>query len=656
MIILALLPVLVFILLWILLLARHTHETDRGFHIQESFLIASLMWSAYLALGTELLSLMRGLTTVGVALLWAVALLVLAGIHWKGHTLIQGWMQLKGSFTLHQLGWFDALALSVILIALLILLITGFMSPPNIHDVLAYHMSRVMHWVQNRSLSFYPTSISWQLWMPPFSEFSQLHWQLLTGGDIFASFHQWYYLVFIMIAVSATAKQFGSPRRGQILSAMFILTVPIVVLQASGAKNDIVLSFFVAALLYYIVKATFFRLSYLDWVASGISVGLGVLTKGTFSFFALPLMIWLLVILLRKLSWKTIFAYAATGLIIIIVLNSWHWARNTRTFGSPLTSEERSSLMNNRFGAKVTLSNLSRHAVVQMNGKYGFINEAAISAVETIHSRLEMDLFDPDITYGPREFYYVPTREEVAGNPFHFASTLVLPLIGLIGLMINPESRSKTLLILVLSATAISGAVLFSAAFRWQTWSTRFFIPYYVLFSPVLGYLIGKLMPPVAAWFLAFVLVLVLVNPLMNNYSRAFSWSEENRNSIWRASRKSLLFANNTNIEGAVLELTHLMEQSGCRTYGLKLRSNAPEYLLWASLTPHPGEYYLEHIFVENITEIHASPDFDPCGIVLFEVTEIDQIDDTKFNVVQRWSLGGDYPFSLFLTPDYATQ
>jgi hypothetical protein len=156
------------------------------------------------------------------------------------------------------------------------------------------------------------------------------------------------------------------------------------------------------------------------------------------------------------------------------------------------------------------------------------------------------------------------------------------------------------------------------------------------------------------AWLMGFLLVVTLVNPLFNNYSRAFSWSEENRNSIWHLSRKGLLFANNANIEGAVLELTHLMEESSCRTFGVIMRSNAPEYLLWASLRPHADDYFLEHIQIDNVTAKHATPDFDPCGIVLFESTEIDRVDEARFDLVQRWQLGSDYPFSLFLSPAYA--
>jgi hypothetical protein len=654
MIIFALLPISAFCLLFLFLLTRHPLNEPGGIYWQEPFLQTVLLWSAFFAVGTELLNLVGGLTTVGIVLLWMGALAGLGAVHWKYNFLAESWQRFKGLFSLRKLRWFDAVAWTIIIVTLLILLITGLMSPPNIHDVLAYHMARVMHWVQQGTLDFYPTSIPWQLWMPPFSEFSQLHWQLLTHGDSLASFHQWYYLVFIMVAVSAVSKLLGAQRRGQLLSAMFILTVPIVVLQASGAKNDIVLSFFIAAIMFYVVKAAKEELSMMDWIASGISVGLGLLTKGTFAVFALPLLLWLLISILRKSNWKKAAAYAATGLIIIVAMNGWHWLRNVQTFGSPSASQESSVLMNSRVGIKETLSNLSRNAVVQMNGKYGIINESVMIAMERIHEWLDLPVFDQAITYGPHEFYYVPTREEVAGNPFHFAAAAFLLPVCLLGL-IRKESRSETLTVIILCSAGYAGAVLFSAVFRWQAWSTRFFIPYYVILAPVFGTVFGKLLRPFSSWLAGVALVMVLINPLLNNYSRSFSWSAENRNSIWRQSRKSLLFANNQNIEGAVLELTYWMEASQCREFGVIMRTNAPEYLLWATLNPHPRAYYLEHIRAANLTAKHASADFDPCGIVLFEVTYSSLVDETKFKLAQRIEVGGEYPFSLFLRPDFSS-
>jgi hypothetical protein len=246
----------------------------------------------------------------------------------------------------------------------------------------------------------------------------------------------------------------------------------------------------------------------------------------------------------------------------------------------------------------------------------------------------------------------VPNREEVAGNPFHFGMTALSLIIVGLGLF-RKEDRSRTFLALLCALSGLGVALIFSFVFRWQSWSTRFFIPYYVIFAPVIGMVFGKLLPSLSAWLMAVALIVVLVNPLLNNYSRAFSWSDQNRNSIWRLSRKGLLFANNPNIEGAVLELTERMAESGCRDYGIVMRENAPEYILWGTLTPNPEAYHFEHIGVQNPTAKHLDQAFDPCGVVLFEMSEVDDEVESAYRLAERWMIGDVYPFSLYLKPEF---
>ncbi len=648
----AILPLITFLLFWLWMNAHAPTGKGEIVDLRKPLIQAGLVWSAFLVIGTELLSLMRGLTALGLVIMWAGAVICLAVIGWRTGMLSVGAKNLRKACKHLKLSWFDWLMVTVALATLIILLITGILSPPNIHDILAYHMSRVMHWIQNQSLSFYPTSMTWQLWMPPFSEFTQLHWQILTGGDYLSSFQQWCSLLLTMAAVSLAAKRLGAAHRGQWLAALFVLTLPIVVLQVTGGKNDVVLAFAFSGLVFYVIEAYVSDTNWMDWGCAGIAVGIGMLTKGTFLFFALPLLIWLLVMMLMKGGWRKTLTFAGIGFAAVSVLNGGHWVRNWLGFGNPVYTGNEQFLINGYFGWDVTLSNLSRHAAVQMNGKYGLINEAVQKALARIHEWINLPLFDPQLTHGPAEFYYVPTREEVAGNPFHFALSGLMLILAPLGL-IRKQQRQSTLGVIALALCGLAGAVIFSSVFRWQSWSTRFFIPYYVIFAPVFGIIFGKWSPKIVSWVMAGLLLVMLINPLLNNYSRSFSWSPENRNSIWHMSRRGLRFANNQNIEGAVLELTHLMEVSGCRTYGLLIRQNAPEYLLWGTLTPGSNDYHIEHVAVENTSSAFADPNFDPCGIVLFEVTETDFIYEEQYQLTKRWQIGETYPFSLFLKPAY---
>ena len=151
MILLALLPLVFFLLLWLFFLANHGGDQTDQLGLRQAFVLAGLFCSAALALGTELLSLISGLTTAGVLGFWLGGILILGLFHWRTGFISKGFRRIKFGIKTWQLGWFDWAMLIATLLGLLVLLITGFRSPPNVHDVLAYHMSRVMHWAQNNS-------------------------------------------------------------------------------------------------------------------------------------------------------------------------------------------------------------------------------------------------------------------------------------------------------------------------------------------------------------------------------------------------------------------------------------------------------------------------------------------------------------------------
>lgn len=652
MIFFAILPVTAFFLLWVLFIAQEPSEETGEINWQGVLIRTGLFWSAYLMLGTELLSLMRGLTAIGIIVLWLFALIILGLIHWRFKSFLVGWQKTKALLVNLQLNWFDLAALSLIVITLVILLINGFMSPPNIHDELTYHMSRIMQWAQNRSLAFFPTSITWQLWMPPFSEVSQLHWHLLAGGDVLSALNQWCSLVLTMVAVAAIAKVLGAKSWGQWLSALFVLTLPIVVLQASGAKNDIVLAFFFASLAYYVVKLANQPGELLDWVSTGIAFGLGILTKGNFPFFALPLLVWLLIIMLTKAGWQKTLSFAATGFLVVVMLNAGHWIRNTLTFGGPFNTGDASFTLNARFGLDVVISNLLRNITVQLN-RVGFVTEAILKILTKVHAWMGMPLHDPAITQGPRAFFINPTREEVVGNPLHFVVT-VLVFVIIFAHFVKSKNRAAFRLPFMLAVTSIAGMVIFSGVFRWQVWGTRYFIPYYILFTPVLGMVVGKGILKSTSWVLGSLLIIMMLNPLLNNYSRSFSWSDLNRNSIWHRSRRGLRFANHEIYEDAIIKLSHLTDVSGCRTYGMVIGPNSPEYLIWGTLTPEAGEYYLEHIAVDNPSAVHQSENFDPCGIIVFEGRHPDIAFEGAYILAESWEIPPyeGYPLTLYLLPD----
>jgi hypothetical protein len=356
---------------------------------------------------------------------------------------------------------------------------------------------------------------------------------------------------------------------------------------------------------------------------------------------------------IKKTGVKGAVQFALLGLVIITILNGPFWIRNTQVFGSPMGNQSSDLYFNRRFGLDVVVSNLSRNIVVQMVSG-GFVNEILFSSVQSLHDLMGIDLFDQALTLGPAEFYSVPTREEVVGNPIQFALTVFVVLVLVISLL-GKKDRKADGRVLLLGALGFVGMFVFSSVFRWQVWGNRYFLPYYVIFAPTVGYVFSKRMGNWMAWFVGVLMIAWAVNPLMNNYSKSFSWSESNRNSIWRMSRKGLLFANEQSYEGAVLELAHAMDISGCREYGMALHINDPEYLIWATLSPDWTEYTLGGFAVDNPSAELASPIDDPCGIIVFNGDPPEELDDSPYALAKEWATSPDYqmPLYLYLLPDY---
>ena len=232
--------------------------------------------------------------------------------------------------------FFEIAALISIVGIILILLITGILSPPNIHDVLTYHMTRVMHWIQDRSVAYFPTSITFQLWHPPFAEYNLLHWTLLSGNSYLSAFHQWYSLILTLIAIAATAGRLGAKsKEDNGLQPCSTLPYLLWFCRLPAQKNDVFLGYLIATLAYFVVKAAKTDLDFSDWFGAAISVGLGLLTKGSYAFYALPLLAWLLVVVIKKAGVKQAILFALLGLLVVSGLNAGYWIRNLQTFGSP---------------------------------------------------------------------------------------------------------------------------------------------------------------------------------------------------------------------------------------------------------------------------------------------------------------------------------
>jgi hypothetical protein len=158
-----------------------------------------VIWGTLVALSTEVMGFFHAIDRQSMVVFWVVVLAVNLGLILRNRRAI--WRKFQKPQVDGALAWG---MLGVIVIYLGITFLVAIIAPPNTNDSMQYHMSRVMHWIVNRSVDFFPTPSDRQLWMPPFAEYAILHFQVLAGNDRFANMVQWMSM-FKFIAASLMA-------------------------------------------------------------------------------------------------------------------------------------------------------------------------------------------------------------------------------------------------------------------------------------------------------------------------------------------------------------------------------------------------------------------------------------------------------------------
>ncbi len=170
-------------------------------------------------------------------------------------------------------------------------LLAGLAYRPDNWDSMTYHLARVAHWVQNRSVAPYPTNIIRQTVLPPGAEYLLLVLQVVSGSNRLAATVQLGSWVLLVGSVATLARRFGASRPLAGTGAVVVGAAPMAVLQASSTQNDLVAAALAAALV--IASLPFLhrdrRWRRADILLMLAAVAGSVLVKPTSLLFAAPL-------------------------------------------------------------------------------------------------------------------------------------------------------------------------------------------------------------------------------------------------------------------------------------------------------------------------------------------------------------------------------
>lgn len=550
---------------------------------RESFLVSALATALFVVLSTELLSLLKSIAYVQLVEWWVVFLFAL--VVWRSRSEQSVTKVERAGITLYH-----KVLLALLLAVVCLTGITALVAAPNNFDSLTYHLPRIMHWIQNRSVEHYPTHIDRQLVLAPFSEFVMLHLHLLSGSDRFDNCVQWFAMVGSAVGVSLIVRALKGTLNSQILAAAISVSLPMGLLQSTSTQNDYTVTFWLVCLAYYVIKAKECP-DAKHALLVGTSLALAILTKGTAYLVALPFMlIYLWFNVARKGAQDAAVNLLVVSLLLLMV-NGGHYRRNVETYGNPISPGTGNDIICSSVGLTATVSCVAKNVATQLaSGLQGA--DAALQALTgQLHRALGLEVNDPNLT-ADRPFM-LPARihEDYAPNPLHMA----LMLLG--GALLVAGRKRYSQETVLFAATAMASFVALSIGIKWNPFISRYFLPVFVISAPFLALLYegSKLRPLVnccAALLLLcsfFVLAHNEMRPLVGPRS-VFVTERMDQYFMTRPQAKQYFTATANMIKGQPIRTVGILDRDG----------NMWEYILWLQLQEAGGTYRIEHVEVQN--------------------------------------------------------
>lgn len=606
------------ILFLIFELVSHLHQQSWGW--RASIMMAILAWGILLVLLTELLSLMQKLDALSLSIGWGVILLVLLVLLLRlvrkaGFKLpnlmqvrerISAWMREQNLIT-----WVMFALLGVQAVLLLVVALTY---APNTYESMTYHLPRAMHWLQNGSLANFASNNVRVVYFPPFTEFIFLHQFALTGSDQYVNLIQWGAFLLCLIGVSAVAAELGAKRDIQIAAAVLCAGIPMAVLQATAARNDLVVTLWLVALIWFGLLWGRQPESWFWATVTGLSMGMAVLTKATSFIYAFPLGIVIGSLVIKNGGLRPGIVRGVFVLFLTLVLNAGHFGRNLSFYLDPVGIHERvkNDFMTPAVFVSNSLRNIAMHVPTDCKPPLAILNQPnrwLLNGLGYMHRLTGLNPTDAGTTWGYVDIFNRSLGciydEHFAGNPLH-----MFLIVGTCFALLFLRSISQPVKHFALAL--IAGFVLLNLTLRWQVWGSHLQLPLFILWTPIITITLSQVRRPDLSRIVSLLAVSLSFIWIYQNQMRPFSGLIAGT----MPTRDEQYFQYTKAYYPEYESMTALIAETSCDRVGLNISSLALEYPFWVLLREKGFDGVIHYIDVANETHIYEDSAFAPCAII----------------------------------------
>ncbi len=643
---LILLPILVTFGIFLILFNDIVKSNSTGDAIRLALVYAIGGCCLFTVLITEGLGILNAINRAMIIAVWSIALVLVVPIIWRKQILPGAVTQLKAWWRTIRLGTGERCLLAGIGLYLILLFLIAIISPPNNNDSLQYHMARIVHWIQDGSLKYFQVAYLPQLFNPPAAEILLMHNFLLAGGDRFVNLVQWSFMVASLVVVSLIAKGVGAGRTGQWIAVIFLLTLPVGILEATSTQNDYVCGFFVLSLACLVVHSHGRKNTFLETAAIGCLAGLAMLVKVAAYPYVAVILVWMV---LSKVKIHGIRRSIAASLLIVSILfaiNLPGWMRSFQAFGNPLgvTDFISSRSVSIQSPADLLISPV-QYLALNIGTPSDKLNAAIGNAIIGLCKKLGGSHCTGE-TPGEWAFRIIglSNHEDSAGNLLHLLLVIITVIIFVLpGVKINNKGYIAGYLV-----SSMGGLVLLSWLVPWGAYWSRLQLPFFALMAPFFGVIPGRMNRRGVYALLILLLAAGLPWLLMNRTRPVFSMTPNVTlvRSIFVESRNGLLFANYPELEDQIEHVTTETLKSGCSNISLRIDSRDPEYYFITYLKPWRNNLTVESISDNPQLDVYRNKTFKACA----QICSICGYDPNPDGLIFAYK---DKAMTLYLSPEY---
>ena len=456
--------------------------------IRLSFIQSLIFHGVIVFFYNEVFSLLNLITPLTARLYWCVVAVLTCG--WlvrslKGRPALQPLLDpLKSLLRLNGVDrrarFLIYTGLAVLILPLLALAVYA---PPNNYDSNHYHLNRVLYWLNNQNLDHFPTMYVQQLYLNVFAEYLVLHTFLLAGSEQLANLIQFGAMLGSIMAVSLLAKRTGLAYRGQLLAGVLMACLPIGLFESTTTQVDYVACFFFVSFVLFI-HWFLDRPDRLTLVWGLMALVFGSFTKYPVLFFALPFVVYFAVQILRRQGFRFGIGVLMSAVLLYGVVFSLFFARNYVVFGSILSPQTTSRLLNDKipvegYSITYTASNLVKNMGLHVGTPYLPYNLQAESVIEQLHQLLGVPVDEPAIS---KDHFHVrfSMEEDSAPNTVH-----LLLLLAAVLILFSRRGHSSAKLLFGLS---LAGIVLYCSLFKFQWFNSRIHMQFFAMGCVITAY------------------------------------------------------------------------------------------------------------------------------------------------------------------------